>query len=94
MAEKIDAYDFDAPVSTGKYPWDEWCDGSIWHAREGIDYTSSTNDFRNALKYRSAVRAMDVRIRLERDGVVFQFIPDRDSAEFVNRSANAEAKDI
>lgn len=94
MAEQLDTYDFNAPIETtpSKYTWDLWCNGSIWRVREGRDYTCKYDTFRSAVKYQAMIRNMDVRIRTEPGGVVFQFIPQRDSAEFVQHVANAEAQ--
>ena len=95
MAVKLDAYDFNAPqVVHSLYPWAMWCDGSIWRAVDGRDYNCRQATFVASLRTAAAGRRMDVRIRSEDLGVVFQFIPDRSSAEFVHGSADPEVKDI
>ena len=95
MAVKLDAYDFNAPpVIHSQYPWAMWCDGGIWRAVEGRDYTCKQPTFIAALRTAAAGRGMDLRVRAEDLGVVFQFIPDRSSSAFVHGSADAEVKDI
>jgi hypothetical protein len=73
VAERLDEYDFGASTRDSKYPWDEWADGSIWKVKTGKDFTCKPTGFRKALQAQAAKREMQVQVRNEKDGLVFQF---------------------
>lgn len=60
-----------------KYPWHEWCDGSVWSAMYGEDFQTSVESFVTTLHARAS--SIGKRVRTERiisrkgEEVVFQF---------------------
>lgn len=88
VAEKWSGFDiFSLPRGSGpqsKYPWEEWCDGSVWYAVEGVDFTCKPLAFRDALAKQATRKHKKVVIRTFKrvvddqevvKGVVFQFFP-------------------
>jgi hypothetical protein len=91
MAEKLDAFDFSSQKRKGRYPWDEWCNGAIWKVKSGVDYTCEAGSFKAALKAQAKERNLDLQMHEEKDAFVFQFIPSRETPEFVNRAGSVES---
>lgn len=92
LAEKWDSFDiFSLPRGSGptsKYPWEQWSDGSVWYALEGVDYTCKPIAFRDALAKRAGRTNKKVVVRTFKrviegeegreevvKGIVFQFFP-------------------
>ncbi len=74
MAERLD--DFPFKSWTGKFPWDEWLDGSIWRLKRGEDFDITPAGFRAGMQYNANKRGGKVRTRREGENFVIQFIPN------------------
>jgi len=84
MAQRINEFP-KTTSTTRRYPWDEWCDGSVWKVRRGEDYPGedrisaaarpqgATDDFRKRLYTQASRAGMDVRTKkgVDEDGVEF-----------------------
>ena len=80
MAEKLESYEFSGR-GHGCYPWDDWCDGSIWRIVCGEDYTVRTSSMRSQLAIKAKKLGMKVRtsqVRNKKDELVFQFYNEED----------------
>lgn len=61
------------------YPWEQWTDGRAWEVRQGEDFSSRPERFRNMLFTVARRHGMAVRTRLNGDVVQFQFYhPEED----------------
>lgn len=58
MAKTLEAFPEDAVVRGGRYPWNTWLNGQVWHLERGTkeevengvkDYAVSTKSFRSAV---------------------------------------------
>lgn len=90
MAERLDHYDWSANRRRTNYPWDEWCDGSIWRVKQGEDFEVSARSLESTLRAKAKVINKTAKVRIEQGPktalgsdepqgiVVFQFVePDR-----------------
>jgi hypothetical protein len=61
MAHRVDSFKKDVAEQPRRYPWAEWCDGSIWEIRQGADYDVPTENMRVNLHEHARTRAWKVR---------------------------------
>jgi hypothetical protein len=54
---------FPEPKRRGKYPWEEWLDGSVWLLRHGEDYETSSASMRAIAT--SAAKTAGKRLRTQ-----------------------------
>lgn len=75
MGQRIDSFT-NKPRTQGKYPWNEWVDGSIWRITRGVDFTARMSSMRSHLYGEAYRRGMRVGISEISDDVFeFQFTP-------------------
>ena len=78
MARRVERFEKDVQEAPRRYPWEQWCDGSIWEIRRGEDYDVPTENMRVNLHERTRQRVMKVRTEKFKDkrseGLRFQFI--------------------
>ncbi len=78
MARRVDRFEKEVQEALRRYPWEQWCDGSIWEIRQGEDYDVPTENMRVNLHERAKQRVMKVRTEKFKDkpseGLRFQFI--------------------
>lgn len=67
--KKLKSYKF-VTTKRGKYPWDEWFDGTIRQAEAGVDYTTTDRAFLSALYRMSKLLGLKARASLPEKGVV------------------------
>lgn len=79
MGRRVERFERDAVEAPRRYPWEQWCDGSIWEIRQGEDYDIPTENMRVNLHDRAKLRVMKVRTEKFRDengeGLRFCFKP-------------------
>jgi len=78
MGRRVASFEKDVQQETlRRYPWEQWCDGSIWEIRQGEDYDVPTENMRVNLHERAKQRVMKVRTEKFSDengeGLRFQF---------------------
>lgn len=76
--EKLD----DWPSSirdTAKYNWSELCDGHVWVAEQGEDFTCSRESFRNVLTAYAKRHNLEVEIHAKGKVVRFKFYKPGDA---------------
>lgn len=56
------------PGPAALYPWDEWLNGETWELRQGSDYPTPTERFRQTAWEAARTRGMKIATRLLRDG--------------------------
>jgi|ETNvirnome_2_130_1030620.scaffolds.fasta_scaffold04230_4 hypothetical protein len=79
MAEKLESYEFlGTGKASSKYPWDDWCDGSIWKIVCGEDYTVLPSSMRAQLGVKAKKLGMKVRANQLQRVLVFQFYNEED----------------
>lgn len=58
MAKTLSAFPERHEIQRGRYPWDKWFDGQVWHLEHGSeeevergdrDYSTTTKSFRSAI---------------------------------------------
>ena len=76
MAEIIKQVDFEVR-STKKYPWNDWANGSCWKLLKGIDYKSSTSQFRANAGTAAYRRDMLIKFTRIDGGCIIQFVEKR-----------------
>jgi len=62
---------------SGKYPWDQWFDGSVWRLTRGEDFTVKPESFRTAAL--AAAARYDVKLatrRVNNSVILIQVIDD------------------
>ena len=67
---------FPASASVGrpqKYPWEQWQDGRVWKARQGVDFSLTPARFRCILYQRANSYGRTCRTRIDGEYVTFQF---------------------
>ena len=78
MARRLDKFPGQPDSKRGKYPWEEWTDGSVWEIRQGEDYDVATENMRVNLHLKGEAQARKVRTHKIADdrgeGLVFQFL--------------------
>jgi hypothetical protein len=67
MARRVERFEKDVQEAPRRYPWEQWCDGSIWEIRQGEDYDVPTENMRVNLHERAKQRVMTVRTEKFRD---------------------------
>ncbi len=67
MARRVQRFEKDVIEIPRRYPWEQWCDGSIWEIRQGQDYDVATENMRVNLHDRAKQRVMKVRTEKFRD---------------------------
>ncbi len=76
MAQKLDQFSADpvtpAPKSGSTFPWNEWCDGSIYKVEQGVDYTSQRGMLA-ALTKRGIKDGKTVRLVRHEGAIEFSF---------------------
>jgi hypothetical protein len=86
MAKRLDKFPGQTDPQRGKYPWNEWADGSVWEIRRGEDYDVATENMRVNLHLKADALARKVRTHKIADdrgeGLVFQFL-ESDEMEVV-----------
>ena len=55
-----------------KYPWNEWCDGSVWEVVKGVDYECQTDSLIAQAHTQAFRRGGKVRTRRTSSGLIFQ----------------------
>ena len=75
MAERLENYKF---RGIKEYPWDDWCDGSIWKIFRGEDYDVLPSSMRAQLGVRAKKLGMKVRTNQLQRVLVFQFFNDEE----------------
>jgi len=82
MARRLDEFPGDRRRPLGKYPWQDWTDGSVWEIQRGDDYAVATENMRVNLHMKADALSTKVRTRkFQRDGdegLVFQFLPSQE----------------
>lgn len=61
MARRVERFEKDVQETPRRYPWEQWCDGSIWEIRQSEDYDVPTENMRVNLHERARQRVMKVR---------------------------------
>jgi hypothetical protein len=61
MARRVDRFEKNVQGVPRRYPWEQWCDSSIWEIRQGEDYDVPTENMRVNLHERARQRVMKVR---------------------------------
>jgi hypothetical protein len=78
MARRVERFEKYVQEAPRRYPWEQWCDGSIWEIRQGEDYDVPTENMRVNLHERAKQRVMTARTEKFRDkqgeGLRFCFI--------------------
>jgi hypothetical protein len=86
MARRLEKFPGQPDAKRGKYPWEEWTDGSVWEIRQGEDYEVATENMRVNLHLKADSQARKVRTHKIADdrgeGLVFQFL-ESDEMEVV-----------
>lgn len=79
MARRVERFEKDVQQEAlRRYPWEQWCDGSIWEIRQGEDYDVPTENMRVNLHERAKQLGV-VKVRTEKfsdeqgEGLRFQF---------------------
>ena len=67
MAKKLKEFVFKGKNARGKYPLDQWFDGSIWQLERGQDFTVQTQNMRGVLSAAAKSRGMCLRTRILSD---------------------------
>lgn len=68
MAEKLNEFPGgNRTKGGGKYPWDEWLDGSVWLLRQGEDFSTSMISFRATASKMAKRNGKKVRSRTVND---------------------------
>jgi len=69
---------FTIPDRSAKYPYDQWTDGEVHRAQQGVDYYCSTVGFINALRRKAKRMDVSISVRSIRakppNVVEFQFL--------------------
>lgn len=79
MARKLKRFDFPNMGGTGvgKYPWDDWLDGNIWELARGVDYVTTSLNFRTFAYVVANKRGGKLRTSMTDERIVIQFVlPD------------------
>lgn len=81
MAEIITEWPSIVRTRKSIYPWEEWTDGNIRQASEGVDFVSSLKTFVQGLYAYAARHNVKVEVRTApSDGVVaFRFVSDAET---------------
>lgn len=68
MAKRLK--EFPGGPTRGRYPWEEWLDGSVWQLRKDEDYSISTASMRAAASRaaKAAGKRLQSRITKDDDG--------------------------
>ncbi len=61
MAKRL--REFPGGPTRGKYPWDQWLDGSVWQLQKGQDYDIGTPSMRAAASRAAKAAGKKVRTR-------------------------------
>lgn len=75
MAERVDKIPGrPGEPRNGRYPWDEWFDGSIWELVQGKDFDSKIATMRQGIDRAATRRGFPVRIATRGDRLYVQAI--------------------
>ena len=89
MAERLEDFDFNGSAPSARYPWKEWCDGSIWRLVQGEDFEVATTSMRAQIYVKAKRLGVGVRTNAITWGSAP--IPERAADQtFVPRPANTE----
>jgi hypothetical protein len=74
MAEKLEAFPVrhNGSRRPGKYPWDEWLDGSVWQLKRGEDFDILPKSMLQMARTNASHRRLSVRTHHNGDIVVIQ----------------------
>ncbi len=72
MATTLESYDF--KVTRGKYPWEEWLDGSIWRLSKGEDFQCEPATFRSSAISKAKRLGINLKSSVAGDQVVIQAV--------------------
>ena len=75
MAERLSGRKWPGRGSDGKYPWDEWLDGSTWQLTPGEDFTVEGAAFRAAVHQAAGRRGGHARTSMQNGHLLLQFLP-------------------
>lgn len=75
MAQRLDSYDFPPGGRAGKYPWDEWLDGSVWRLIGGEDFTTPARNFRRQVISVAQRRGLKAQTTVRDGDVILQALP-------------------
>lgn len=54
----------------GRYPWDEWFDGRVWHLKKGEDFQVASGAFRAAAANAAKSRHLNLKAKITPSGDV------------------------
>jgi hypothetical protein len=74
MAERIS--DAELPPAPGKYPWDEWLDGSTWKLTPGEDFTIPAGNMTSQAHQAARTRGGSVRTGIRDGCLLIRFSKD------------------
>ena len=81
MAEILPTHDFGQGGKHSKYPWKQYTDGQIWKLTQGVDYTCTTESFKQAAYSWSKRHDLKLRIHMDKQSsyqaVVLQAQPEQ-----------------
>lgn len=66
MAEKLESFRFTGAGKPGRFPWNEWFDGSVWKLTRGVDFEVAIPSFRSTVC--NAARRLGGRARTQAVG--------------------------
>jgi hypothetical protein len=62
MARRVEEF----PETSGRYPWEEWLDGSVWELTVGDDFRGTASTFRSAAITQARKRGGKVRTAVQK----------------------------
>lgn len=71
MAVKLD----EMPKKRGRYPWDEWTDGSVVKVTQGEDFQTAVESFRTQLYGKARSLGKKVELVIEDKSITFRMYP-------------------
>lgn len=54
----------------GRYDWDNWLDGRVWHLEKGKDFQVASGAFRAAAANAAKVRKLNLKAKIQSNGDV------------------------
>lgn len=72
MAEKVDSFEFLNRGERGKYPWNEWLDGSIWKLKAGDDFKTNEKTFQGVARVAAYKRGLSLKTNIHEGHLFLQ----------------------